>query len=42
MHIDAFVVLKWDVLVLENYVMLKDDQPIQNDDESWLNEFELD
>ena len=31
-----------DVLVLENYVMLKEDQPIQNDDESWLNEFELD
>jgi carbamoyltransferase len=31
-----------DVLVLENQLLLKEEQPQRNQDESWKNEFELD
>jgi carbamoyltransferase len=31
-----------DVLVLENQLLLKEEQPTRNQDESWKDEFELD
>jgi carbamoyltransferase len=31
-----------DVLVLENNLLLKDEQPTQEKDERWMQEFQLD
>ena len=31
-----------DLLVLENFVLFKEDQPKQKDNKDWMKEFELD
>ena len=38
----CFMRTEMDVLVLENQLLLKQDQPEPNDDHSWMTEFELD
>jgi carbamoyltransferase len=38
----CFMRTEMDVLVLENQILLKDDQPKEERDESWMQEFELD
>ena len=38
----CFMRTEMDVLVLENHLLLKDEQPRRADDQSWLQEFELD
>jgi carbamoyltransferase len=38
----CFLRTEMDVLVLENQLLLKEEQPKQVRDESWLQEFELD
>ncbi|MCU7905763.1 MAG: carbamoyltransferase [Candidatus Thiodiazotropha sp. (ex Epidulcina cf. delphinae)] len=38
----CFMRTEMDYLVLENYVLAKPDQPVQEKDESWKDEFELD
>jgi carbamoyltransferase len=38
----CFMRTEMDVLVLENQLLLKEEQPKRNQDESWKDEFELD
>ena len=38
----CFMRTDMDVLVLENHLLLKDEQPQVPDDQSWMQEFELD
>jgi carbamoyltransferase len=38
----CFMRTEMDVLVLENQILLKEDQPKEERDESWMHEFELD
>ena len=38
----CFMRTEMDYLVLENYVLKKEDQPEWEKDNSWMNEFELD
>jgi carbamoyltransferase len=38
----CFMRTEMDVLVLENAILLKSDQPHWEDDESWKEEFQLD
>ena len=38
----CFMRTEMDVLVLENYLLLKQEQPQRTDDQSWKQTFELD
>ncbi len=38
----CFMRTHMDCLVIENYLLLKPDQPVREDDQAWMDEFELD
>ena len=38
----CFMRTEMDVLVLENQLLLKEEQPVEERDERWMQEFELD
>ena len=38
----CFMRTEMDYLVVENYIMAKQDQPVREKDDSWMEEFDLD
>ena len=39
---NCFMRTEMDLLVLENFVLFKEDQPKQKENKDWMKEFELD